>query len=165
MTGEKRSSSAVNFDKGSVPILKHYHEGVHRLTYGNDLDMSEATVRGFVHLIEETKEYGQKGFKKRLVVLEQDTGRFTNYIPIEFVRDACESADELSVGQEIEMTYRLQGRRWQKDSNSEVKFFLNAEAISFKVLGSKGASSDTGGDPNAAFAEAGQEDDPDSIPF
>ena len=128
--------------------------------------MSDATVRGFIHLIEETKEYGQKGFKKRLVVLEQDTGRFTNYIPIEFVRDACESADELSVGQEVEMTYRLQGRRWQKDSNSEVKFFLNAEAISFKVLGTKGASADAGGgDPNAAFAEAGQDEDPDSIPF
>jgi len=41
--------------------------------------MSESKVRGIVHLIEETKTYGQKGFRKRLVVLEQDNGRFANF--------------------------------------------------------------------------------------
>ena len=41
----------------------------------------QATIRGVVHFIEETKTYGQKGFRKRLVVLEQDNGRFVNYIP------------------------------------------------------------------------------------
>ena len=46
--------------------------------------MSDAMVRGVVHLIEETKTYGQNGFRKRLLVLEQDNGRFTNYIPTRF---------------------------------------------------------------------------------
>ena len=46
--------------------------------------MSDAKVSGIVHLIEETKTYGNKGFQKRLVVLEQDKGSFTNYVPIEF---------------------------------------------------------------------------------
>ena len=55
--------------------------------------MSEATVQGVVHLVEETKTYGQKGFRKRLVVLEQENGRFTNFIPVEFVQDNCDSAD------------------------------------------------------------------------
>ena len=44
--------------------------------------MSEATVQGVVHLVEETKTYGQKGFRKRLVVLEQENGRFTNYLSL-----------------------------------------------------------------------------------
>ncbi len=126
--------------------------------------MSEAIVRGIVHLVEETKTYGQKGFRKRLVVLEQASERFTNYIPIEFVGDACDNAEGLSQGQDVEFTYRLSGRRWQKDSQSEVKFFLNAEAVSYKILAGETASNETSqiGDPNDAFAEAAQDDD---VPF
>jgi len=97
--------------------------------------MSDAKVRGVVHLVEETKTYGQKGFRKRVVVLEQDRGQFTNYIPVEFTQDACETADGLNVGDEVEISYRLNGRKWQRDSNSEVKFFLNAEATGFEVVG------------------------------
>lgn len=96
--------------------------------------MSEAKVRGVVHMIEETKTFGQKGFRKRTVVLEQENGRFPNFIPLDFTRDNCELADDLAVGDEIEISYLLGGRKWQKDPSSEVKFFLSAEAMSFKKL-------------------------------
>ena len=59
--------------------------------------MSEVKVRGIVHVIEPTKTFGQKGFRKRTVVLEQPSGRFTNYIPIEFTNDGCDSVEELRV--------------------------------------------------------------------
>ena len=59
--------------------------------------MSDAKVSGIVHLIEDTKTYGNKGFQKRLVVLEQDKGSFTNYVPIEFTRDSCSSVDEMTL--------------------------------------------------------------------
>ena len=88
--------------------------------------MADATVRGVVHLIEQTKTFGQKGFRKRLVVLEQDNGRFTNYIPVDFIQDSCDTVDELGVGDEVEVTYRLDGCRWQRDEQSEVKFFSTA---------------------------------------
>ena len=101
--------------------------------------MSEPTVRGKVHFIDETKTYGQKGFRKRLVVLEQDKTRFTNYIPVEFTNDACDSADEISVGDEVEITYRLNGRKWQKDPSSEVKYFVNLEALDFSIEGKSGS--------------------------
>ena len=64
--------------------------------------MSDATVSGVIHLIEETKTFGNKGFRKRLVVLEQDKGSFTNYVPVEFIRDSCDSVDEMSLGDEVE---------------------------------------------------------------
>jgi hypothetical protein len=99
--------------------------------------MSDAAVTGKVHVIEETKTYGQKGFRKRLVVLEQDNGRFTNYLPLEFIQDSCDSVDQLAVGDEVRITYRLSGRKWQRDPNSEVKYFLSAEAIDFSKLGSE----------------------------
>ncbi len=120
--------------------------------------MSDPKVRGKVHLIEETKTYGQKGFRKRLVVLEQDQGRFINYIPLEFVHEGCDSVDELSVGAEVEVTYRLSGRRWQRDEHSEVKFFLNAEATGFKILGAQGGS----GDAQPEYSEDFQPSDSDA---
>ena len=123
--------------------------------------MSDAKVTGIIHLIEETKTYGQKGFRKRLVVLEQDKGSFTNYVPIEFIRDSCDSVDELNVGDEVEVTYRLNGRRWQKDPDSEVKFFLNAEAMAFQIKGSgTDTSTENVRDANDAFAEAGDDEAP-----
>ena len=120
--------------------------------------MSDPTVRGVVHLIEETKTYGQKGFRKRLVVLEQDNGSFTNYVPVDFTRDACDTVDQMNEGDEVEIAYRLSGRKWQRDPSSETKYFLNAEALSFQVLGSGGGGADTSS-ANDAFSEAIDDDD------
>lgn len=125
--------------------------------------MKDPTVRGVVHLIEETKTFGQKGFRKRLVVLEQSKGTFTNYVPVEFVKEACDAVDDLGVGDEIEVTYRLSGRRWQRDESSEAKYFLSAEGLSFRRL--SGGGRDNAGpsadiDPNDALAEAGDDDVP-----
>jgi len=124
--------------------------------------MSETKIRGIVHVIEETKTYGQKGFRKRLVVLEQDNGRFANFIPVEFTRDSCDTVDEMSVGQEVEISYQLSGRKWQKDPSAEVKYFLSAEAISFKIVGAGGGAGDSAEAANEAFAESYEEND---IPF
>lgn len=127
--------------------------------------MSDGKIRGKVHLIEETKTFGSKGFRKRLVVLEQDKGSFVNYVPVEFTRDDCDSVDELTEGQEVEVAFRLSGRRWQRDPQSEVKFFLNAEAVSFTVAGGssgRAAHESTGDESfgNDALLEAGDDEAP-----
>ena len=128
--------------------------------------MSDGKVQGKVHLIEETKTYGQKGFRKRLVVLEQHKGRFENYVPIEFVQDDCDSVDDMTVGNNVEISYRLSGRKWQKDPNSDVKFFLNLEATDFQVLdgGSGGQTTAHGDAANDALQQAAEVDEED-IPF
>ena len=127
--------------------------------------MSETKVTGVVHLVEETKTYGQKGFQKRLVVLEQNNGRFTNYIPLEFIKDNCATADDLSVGNEVEVSYRLSGRKWQKDPSSEVKYFLSAEAMSFKILSGGESGATAGADPSAANNALAEAYDENDIPF
>lgn len=128
--------------------------------------MSDAKVRGKVHLIEDTKTYGQKGFRKRLVVLEQESDRFTNYIPFDFIQDGCDTVDDLNVGDDVEITYRLSGRKWQKDAKSEVKFFLNAEAISFRVVSENSKAKEPAADLSSAndgLTEAAYDDG--EIPF
>ncbi|MFO0914834.1 MAG: DUF3127 domain-containing protein [Pirellulales bacterium] len=127
--------------------------------------MSDGKLRGHVHLIEETKTFGQKGFRKRMVVLEQNTGRFTNYIPLEFTNDACNSVDNLNVGDEIEVNYRLTGRKWQRDPQSEVKYFLSAEATGYRPVGGPagGSAAGSAASANSQFAEADADDD--DVPF
>lgn len=120
--------------------------------------MSDTKIRGVVHLIEPTKSYGQKGFRKRVVVLEQQNGRFANFIPLEFTNDACDQVDELNVGDDAEISYRLSGRKWQKDPQSEVKYFLSAEATSFRVLAGNGGSPNDDLDVNRSFAESATDD-------
>ncbi len=123
--------------------------------------MSDTKIRGVVHLVEPTKTFGQKGFRKRLVVLEQDNGRFTNFIPLDFIGDACDQVDDLKAGDEIEATYRLSGRKWQRDPQSEVKFFLSAEALNFRKTSD--ASPKAPDDINASLDEA--YDDGGDVPF
>ena len=99
-------------------------------------------------------------------MLEQDKQKFSNYVPVEFTNDNCDTVDELNVGDDVEIDYRLSGRKWQKDANSEVKFFLNAEGLSFRVHSSKsGAGNESPSIDNAndAFSEAA--DDLDDVPF
>lgn len=125
--------------------------------------MSEVKVRGVVSVVEETKTYGSNGFQKRLIVLEQNDGRFANLIPLEFIKDNCSSADDLNVGDDVEVSYKLSGRKWQRDANSEVKYFLSAEALSFKVVsGGSGGSKAEVSSANDAFSESYDEND---IPF
>ena len=126
--------------------------------------MNDPTVRGIVHVVEKTKTYGQNDFRKRLIVLEQDKGRFTNYIPIDFIHEGCDSADELSVGDEVEVTYRLSGRKWQRDENSDVKFFLNAEAVDFNIVNKGDGQSSQPADA-ATAAEVDDSGEEDEVPF
>jgi hypothetical protein len=82
------------------------------------------------------------------------------------VKDGCDAVDDLAVGNEIEVTYRLSGRRWQRDEASEAKYFLSAEGLSFKQLSGSGRAHDgpndaiDANDANDAFAEAGDDDVP-----
>ena len=62
---------------------------------------------------------------------------------------------------EVEFSFRLSGRRWQKDAQAEVKFFLNAEVLDFQVVEGQGGSTPTQ-EANDAFAEAA---DDDEVPF
>lgn len=83
-------------------------------------------VTGTIHQIDETKEYGDRGFRKRMIVLVQNQGKFDNYIPLEFIQDSCDMADELSNGMEITCEFRISGRKWVAP-DGEVKYFQNLE--------------------------------------
>ena len=61
------------------------------------------------------------------------------------------------------MTYRLSGRKWQKDPTSEVKYFLSAEAMGFNKVGA-GQTGQSDDDLNDVFSQAAADDEGDA-PF
>ncbi|MFM7039948.1 MAG: DUF3127 domain-containing protein [Planctomycetaceae bacterium] len=126
--------------------------------------MSEMILTGQVHHIEATRAYGQKGFRKRVVVLQQARGKMTNFIPLDFLGDLCDAANSLRVGDSIRVTSRLTGRRWQRDPTSEVRFFLSAEAIGFEYADPQrsGAPAVVAEAPVHAYSHS---DDENSPPF
>jgi len=85
-------------------------------------------VTGTIHLIDETKEFGTSGFRKREIVLVQNHGKNDNYIPLTFILDQCEDADELTAGAEVTIEYRLSGRKWTSPEGED-KYFVNLEVV------------------------------------
>ena len=68
-------------------------------------------VSGRIKKIDETKEFGTSGFKKREIVITTDE-QYPQHILIEFVQDKCTLLDSYQVGQEVKIAFNLRGREW-----------------------------------------------------
>jgi hypothetical protein len=111
-------------------------------------------VEGVIYQIGETQTFGTNGFRKRELILEQEFEKFINYIPIEFVNDNCDALNNLKTGAKIEVAYNLNGRKWQKDQQSEVRFFVNVRGYDYRILDESGVTS------NEEVNEAPQQSQP-----
>ena len=78
-------------------------------------------ISGKIKLINETKEYGSNGFRKReLVVTTQE--QYPQNILVEFVQDRCELLDSYNIGELVKIDINIRGREWTNKDN-EVKYF------------------------------------------
>ena len=78
-------------------------------------------ISGKIKLIDETKEYGSNGFRKReLVVTTQE--QYPQNILVEFVQDRCEILDSFQVGELVKIDINIRGREWTNKENI-VKYF------------------------------------------
>jgi len=68
-------------------------------------------VTGRIKKIDETKEFGSNGFKKREIVITTEE-QYPQHILIEFVQDKCALLDSYQVGQDVKIAFNLRGREW-----------------------------------------------------
>lgn len=61
-------------------------------------------------------------FKKREVVLTQDSGQYPQHVLFQLVQDNCSLVDGLNVGEEVKFHFDIRGREWTSPSG-EVKYF------------------------------------------
>ena len=73
-------------------------------------------ISGKIKLINETKEYGSNGFRKReLVVTTQE--QYPQNILVEFVQDRCELLDSYNIGELVKIDINIRGREWTNKDN------------------------------------------------
>lgn len=89
-------------------------------------------ITGKVKLINETKEYGDNGFKKREVVITTKE-QYPQNILLEFVQDNTFLLDQYKVGDNVKIGINLRGREWTNKDN-EVKYFNSIQGWRIEKL-------------------------------
>lgn len=78
-------------------------------------------VQGRIKMIDETKTYGNNGFRKRELVVTTEE-QYPQHILVEFVQDKCDLLNNFSVGQIVKVSINLRGREWV-NPQGETKYF------------------------------------------
>ncbi|RDI52225.1 DUF3127 domain-containing protein [Flavobacterium glaciei] len=78
-------------------------------------------VTGKIKMIDQTKEVGSGGFKKRDVVVTTDE-QYPQHILVQFVQDKCDLLNGFQVGEPVKIDINLRGREWINPQGETVYF-------------------------------------------
>ncbi|WP_276388700.1 DUF3127 domain-containing protein [Eudoraea chungangensis] len=123
-------------------------------------------IQGKIKLIDETKTFGNNGFRKREVVVTTEE-QYPQHIMVEFVQDKCDLLNNYSVGQEVKISINLRGREWT-NPQGEVKYFNSIQGWRIEAIqGDTTVGQMPPVPPMEAFAPADDinEEDHDDLPF
>ncbi|MCG2460291.1 DUF3127 domain-containing protein [Flavobacteriaceae bacterium F89] len=123
-------------------------------------------VQGKIKLIDETKTFGNNGFRKREMVVTTEE-QYPQHIMIEFVQDKCDLLNNFQVGQPVKVSINLRGREWTSPQG-ETKYFNSVQGWRIENLQPETATSDMPPvPPMDAFEPADNlnEEDHDDLPF
>ena len=122
-------------------------------------------VLGKIKWIDETKTYGNNGFRKReLVVTTED--QYPQNILIEFIQDKCDLLNSYQVGQDVKIGINLRGREWV-NPEGETKYFNSIQGWRIETLQIE-TSSEMPPVPSNSTFEAADDDKKeveDDLPF
>jgi hypothetical protein len=80
-------------------------------------------ITGILELKKDTVEVGAKGFKKReFVLLDNSNDNYPQYIAMEFIQDKVDLLDNVNIGDEIEISFNLNGRKWESPEKGTMYF-------------------------------------------
>lgn len=124
-------------------------------------------LQGKIKLIDETKTYGNNGFRKREMVITTEE-QYPQIIMIEFVQDKTDLLNAYKVGQDVKVSINVRGREWV-NPQGETKYFNSIQGWRIENVSQQPPS---GGDmppmpPAEAFESAKDlnEEEHDDLPF
>jgi len=123
-------------------------------------------IQGKVKLIDETKTYGNNGFRKREVVITTEE-QYPQHILVEFVQDKCDLLNNFTAGQDVKISINLRGREWV-NPQGETKYFNSIQGWRIENLQAAAPTNEIPpAPPIEAFEPAKElnEEDQDDLPF
>ena len=115
-------------------------------------------------MIDETKTYGNNGFRKREMVITTEE-QYPQDLLVEFIQDKCDLLSQFSPGQKVTVGINLKGREWTSPQG-EVKYFNSIQGWRIDSL-QQNNSSAAPVPPMETFEQAVdlKSDEPDDLPF
>jgi len=89
-------------------------------------------VRGRIHVIQATEQVSAT-FKKRNLVLCLE-GQYPQYPQFEFSQDRVTLLDGFKDGDEVEVSFDLNGREWKNPADGTVKYFTTLRGYMLKKI-------------------------------
>ena len=122
-------------------------------------------VTGKIKWIDETKTYGNNGFRKREVVITTEE-QYPQQILIEFIQDKCELLNNYQVGQNVKIGINLRGREWT-NPEGETKYFNSIQGWRIDALENDSSTEIPPIPPPTSFepAEGEANEVDDDLPF
>jgi len=122
-------------------------------------------VLGTIKMIDETKTYGNNGFRKRELVITTEE-QYPQHLLIEFVQDKTDLLNTFSVGQKVRININLRGREWT-NPQGETKYFNSIQGWRIETLEQENTEGMPPTPPMEAFEPADdlKEEDYDDLPF
>lgn len=73
--------------------------------------------------------------KRDFVISQTETSKngkeYVNYIRFQLINDNCDLIDNIKVGESVEVSFDVKGRKWEKEGEL-VKYFINCDAWDVK---------------------------------
>ncbi len=123
-------------------------------------------IQGRIKMIDETKTYGNNGFRKRELVVTTEE-QYPQHIMVEFVQDKTDLLNSYQVGQLVKVSINLRGREWV-NPQGETKYFNSIQGWRIENLETANNAQEMPPvPPMEAFepAEEFSEEDHDDLPF
>lgn len=121
-------------------------------------------MKGKVKVVGSTVAISEK-FSKREFVVVDDTNMYPQDIMFQLTQDECNLIDSLVIGDEVEVSFNLNGREWV-NPKGESKFFNTLDVWKISKIGSNAVkdAQGQGFEPKkSVIAEVESNDD--SLPF
>ena len=122
-------------------------------------------LQGKIKIIEETKTYGNNGFRKRGMVITTEE-QYPQHIMIEFVQDKTDLLNSYQVGMNVKVSINVGGREWV-NPQGETKYFNSITGWRIENVDQSASANMPPMPPEDAFEPASdlKEDDHDDLPF
>ncbi|MDG2372217.1 MAG: DUF3127 domain-containing protein [Flavobacteriaceae bacterium] len=122
-------------------------------------------IIGKIKWLDETKEYGSNGFRKREVVITTEE-QYPQNILVEFVQDKCDLLNSFQIGKQVKVSINLRGREWT-NPEGQVKYFNSIQGWRIEEINEEINQEIPPIPPPTTFESADEDDNEveDDLPF